>query len=202
MASLELPEVCGAMLLPDCVVFPHGGLPLRIFEPRYREMLSEALESHCFFAIARLLGEETPDPADCTPAMGTIGLIRASREMDDGTSTLLLHGVIRVRFMTWLQDRSYPRVRIVPVPSVFEPASQASAAVESLREAAELALEEFPNEIRDAFRAMSATIDDPVILCDVLSHQFIQDPEERQTLLEIESVPARVAWICRRLNQG
>lgn len=202
MASLELPETCGAMLLPDCVVFPHGGLPLRIFEPRYREMLAESLESHCFFAVARLIGEETDDPALCTPPMGTIGLIRASREMDDGTSTLLLHGVIRVRFVKWLQDRSYPRVRIVPVPSLFEPPAQAAAAVESLREAAEAALDDFPDEIRDAFRAMSANIDDPVILCDVLSHQFIQDPEERQHLLEIESVAARVAWVCRRLARG
>jgi glucose/mannose-6-phosphate isomerase len=31
------------MLLPDCTLFPQGGLPLFIFEERYRLMLAEAL---------------------------------------------------------------------------------------------------------------------------------------------------------------
>ena len=201
MSSLDLPETCGVMLLPDCVMFPHGGLPLRIFEPRYRRMLAEALEGHCFFAVARLGGKETADPADCTPPIGTLGLVRASREMEDGTSNLLLHGVIRVRFVEWLPHRPYPAARIQPVPAMFEPASQASAALESLRESAESVLTEFPEEIGRAFREMSSTIDDPVVLADVLSHQFIQDPDERQFLLEMESAPARVAWICKRLAE-
>jgi Lon protease-like protein len=84
------------MLLPDCTLFPHGGLPLHIFEPRYREMLREALEGHCFFAVARLSGDETAAPAQCASQVGTIGLVRASHEQADGTSQLLLHGVMRV----------------------------------------------------------------------------------------------------------
>ncbi len=188
------------MLLPDCVVFPHGGLPLRIFEPRYKAMLADVLADHCFFAVARLQGEETEDPADCVPQIGTIGLVRASRELEDGTSNLLLHGVIRVRFREWLRGTDYPTTRIEPVPSIFEPESQAPAAVEALREAAEGALSSFSAEVGDAFRAMCEPIDDPAILCDVMSQQFIQDPDERQTLLEMESVAARVAWICRRFG--
>ena len=96
------------MLLPDCTLFPHGGLPLYIFEPRYRKMLEEALEGDCFFAVARLLGEEDGNPADFVAPVGTIGLVRASREQDDGTSQLLIHGVMRVRFTEWLDGRDYP----------------------------------------------------------------------------------------------
>ena len=88
MSALHIPEVCGVMLLPDCTLFPHGGLPLHIFEPRYRQMLAESLASSCFFAVARCLGEETSDPSFCASPMGTVGLVRASRELDDGTSNL------------------------------------------------------------------------------------------------------------------
>ena len=73
------------MLLPDCTLFPHGGLPLFIFEPRYRKMLEEALEGDCFFAVGKLLGEEKGDPENFVAPVGTIGLVRASREQDDGT---------------------------------------------------------------------------------------------------------------------
>lgn len=200
MSSLEIPETCGAMLLPDCTLFPHGGLPLRIFEPRYRRMLADSLEGSCFFAIARLIGEETERPGECTSPIGTIGLVRASREMDDGTSNLLLHGVIRVRFVEWLEGTEYPTARIRPMPQIFEPASQAPAALEALRETSEHLAADLPAEVREAFLAMISGIDDPAILADVLSQQFVHDPGERDELLSTESVAARIAWLCSRLN--
>lgn len=202
MSSLEIPETCGAMLLPDCTLFPHGGLPLRIFEPRYRQMLADSLAGSCFFAVARLTGEETDDPADCVSPIGTVGLVRASREMDDGTSNLLLHGVIRVEFLEWLADQPYPTARIRPIAQVFDPASQTDGALESLREAAEHATAELPDEVRDAFDKMAEGIDDPAIFADVLSQQFIQDPDDRQELLSMDSVAARIAWLCSRLIPG
>ncbi|MGB1130451.1 MAG: LON peptidase substrate-binding domain-containing protein [Haloferula sp.] len=198
-SSLTLPDVTGVMLLPDCTLFPHGGLPLHIFEPRYREMLADSLETTCFFGVARLEGEETDDLADCTSDIGTIGLVRAAREMDDGTSNLLLHGVIRVRFSDWANDGAYPKAKISPIPAVFEPESQSAAAIESLKEAAEIALSEFTTEIGDAFHSMTESIDDPAILADVVAQQFVQDPAHRHHLLVMDSVAERIAWLCRHL---
>lgn len=189
------------MLLPDCTLFPHGGLPLHIFEPRYREMLADALETTCFFSVGCLESEETDDPASCTYPIGTIGLIRASRQMDDGSSNLLLHGVIRVQFTEWIQDANYPKARISPLPAVFEPEAQAEAAIEALKEAAESALGEFTTEVGDAFYSMTESIDDPAILADVMAQQFVQNPAERHDLLEMESVAERIAWLCRHLSK-
>lgn len=201
MSSLNIPQTCGVMLLPDCTLFPHGGLPLHIFEPRYREMLSEALNGSCFFAIARLLGKEKSDPARCVAPVGTMGLVRASRELEDGTSNLLLHGVIRVRFTEWLES-PFPKARIEPVPSVFEPESQSRAALEALQEAADSVTKDLPEDVRQALVSMTAQIDDPSILADVMAQQFLHDPDERQDLLEMESAAARVAWICKKFESG
>ena len=85
MSSLNIPQTCGVMLLPDCTLFPHGGLPLHLFEPRYREMLADTLSGSCFFAVGRLLGKETKNYSRCVAPVGTMGLVRASRELDDGT---------------------------------------------------------------------------------------------------------------------
>lgn len=200
MSALEIPGTAGVILLPDCTLFPHGGLPLRIFEPRYRKMLSESLSETCFFCVGRLISEETDDPSECVAPIGTIGLVRASREMDDGTSNLLLHGVIRVRFERWLTDRDYPTAQITPIASAFEPESQAEAALESLREAAEHVSRELPTEVRNAVLSMTGQVDDPAILCDVLAQHFLQDPDERQELLETESVAARIAWLCGKFD--
>jgi Lon protease-like protein len=190
------------MLLPDCTLFPHGGLPLRIFEPRYRKMLEDALEGDFIFSVARLIRNETPDPAGCTAAIGTIGLVRASREQRDGTSQLLLHGVMRVRFTEWHDEHSYPFASIEPVVSIFSPENLALAAMKTLRGAVEDAIRPLPEEVKLGVFALLDSADGPELMTDIVCQQFIHDPDLRQNLLEMESVGARIPVICEYLRQA
>lgn len=202
MASLHLPDRCGVMLLPGCTLFPHGGLPLFIFEPRYRQMLEDALEGDCFFAVGRLKdGAESGDPAIDADAVGTIGLVRASREQDDGTSNLLLHGVMRVRFTGWHGGKPYPVAGIEPVISSFEPESQAVAAMATLRGAVEDALQPFPEEVRRGVFDLLDRADTPEVMTDVVCQQFVHDGDLRQRLLEMERVAERIPLICGYLRE-
>jgi len=190
------------MLLPDCTLFPHGGLPLFIFEPRYRKMLENALEGDCFFAVARLLGEEQGDPADFVAPVGTIGLVRASREQKDGTSQLLVHGVMRVRFTDWHEGHDYPYASIEPVISVFEPENQAAGAIKTLRGAVEDAIRNLPEEVQDGVLSLLDRADEPALLTDIISQQFIHEPDLRQKLLETTSVGSRVTILCEYLSKA
>jgi len=189
------------MLLPDCTLFPHGGLPLYIYEPRYRKMLEDALEGDCFFAVARLLGEERGAPADHVAPVGTIGLVRASREQSDGTSQLLIHGVMRVRFTDWHGGRDYPFASIEPVISIFKPEEQATAAVKTLRGAVEDAVKNLPQEARDGVFALLDRADEPGLMSDIICQQFIHEADIRQGLLELESVGDRIPVICEYLRK-
>lgn len=202
MPTIHLPERCGVMLLPDCTLFPHGGLPLHIFEPRYRRMLEDALEGDCFFAVARLTGEETADPADCTAPVGTIGLVRASHEQEDGTSQLLLHGVMRMRFTEWHDERPYPFASVEPVISFFTPEAQAAAAMKTLRGSVEDAIRPLPEEVKEGVFALLDRADDPALMTDIVCQQFIHEPDLRQGLLEMESVGARIPVICEYLRKA
>ena len=40
--------------LPQVVMFPRARLPLHVFEPRYRTMLKDAIETNGFLVIARI----------------------------------------------------------------------------------------------------------------------------------------------------
>ncbi|MCP5545659.1 MAG: LON peptidase substrate-binding domain-containing protein [Akkermansiaceae bacterium] len=189
------------MLLSDCTLFPHGGLPLHIFEPRYRRMLTDSLEGDCFFAVARLLGEETDDPAGCVAPIGTIGLVRASRENEDGTSQLLLHGVLRVRFTEWQDDRDYPFAGIEPLVSYFEPEDQAKAAMKVLRGAVEEAVRNLPEEVRNGVFELLDRADEPGLMTDIVCQQFVHEADIRQELLELDSVASRIPIICSYLQK-
>ena len=190
------------MLLPDCTLFPHGGMPLFIFEPRYRKMLNDALEGDCFFAVARLLGDEKGSLADCVAPVGTIGLVRASREQDDGTSQLLLHGVMRVRFTEWFDDLDYPFASIEPVISIFTPENQSNAAMKTLRGAVEDAIRPLPEEVQSGVFALLDRAEDPALMTDIICQQFIHEADLRQSLLEMHQVGDRIPVICEYLREA
>lgn len=195
MTGLNLPRKCGVMILPDCTLFPHGGLPLYIFEQRYRLMLSHALEGDCVFAVAR------KSESQLTTSIGTVGLVRASRERDDGTSELLLHGVIRVKFNEWVEDEVYPMALIEPLFGQPLEKEKNIAAMVALKGAVEDCLSGVPNEIRDGVLHLLGQADEAGLMADLVAQQLVQDPDLRQSLLETIPVGERVALLCQFLEK-
>src|ERR1051325_11192560 len=90
---MELPREVPVMTLPNAILFPQAMLPLYIFEPRYRRMLSDALGTHRMLSVAMQKPGRTRE-TPCTVA--GLGLIRASVARQDGTSNLVLQGLARV----------------------------------------------------------------------------------------------------------
>jgi len=200
MTGLNLPKKCGVMLLPGCTLFPHGGLPLYIYEERYRTMLSQALEGDCVFAVGCAPEQDDGDDLEF-PSVGTAGLVRACRSRDDGSSELLLHGVIRVRFTKWLDDEPFPCALIEPVISEPLEPSRDKGAIAMLRGTVEDCLVELPDEVRQGVMTLMDQADEAGLLTDLLSQQLVHDIDLRQRLLETVSVGDRVAMLCGFLEK-
>jgi Lon protease-like protein len=193
MNELILPKKCGVMVLPDCTLFPQGGMPLFIFEERYRKMLEDSLAGDCIFAIARV---QEVDGEEIISQIGTAGLIRASRESEDGTSELFLHGVMRVKFQQWIDGSPYPCALIEPFLSEEMEERQGKAAVATLKDMVLEAIAGLPHEVKEGVIHMLGQVDDPSLLSDVVAQQFIHEPNLRQTLLETASVGKRISLLC------
>ena len=187
------------MLLPDCTLFPHGGLPLYIFEERYRVMLAEALAGDCVFAVGRVR-QDPNGGEDEISEIGTAGLVRASKEGEDGTSQLLLHGVIRVKFMEWLEEKPYPYALIEPCVVDQLEGPQGLAAMKTLHGAVEDATCGLTPEVRDGVLSMLAQADEAGLMADLVAQQFVHDPDLRQGLLEMDSVGEQVRRLCEFLH--
>lgn len=202
MNSLTIPEKCGVILLPDTVLFPHGALPLHIFEPRYRQMLEDAIEGDAMFCVGNLLGDDSSDPERCAAPVGTIGLIRASRESDGGTSNLLLHGVFRVYFESWHDEKPYPYASIRPVIDTTVSAAEEADYLQRLRAAMNGAVSGFPKEVREQLNDTLDRAGDSATCSDAVSQQFIHDPNDRQKLLETPEVRKRLDFLIRFLEKA
>ncbi len=202
MSSLTIPEKCGVILLPDTVLFPHGAMPLHIFEPRYRNMLEEALEGDCLFCVGNLMGQESDGLKHAAAKIGTIGLIRASRESQEGTSNLLLYGVFRVHFDEWLDEKPYPYAAISPMLSTTLSSSEIPESICVLRTCVNRALLKFPDTVSKRINDILNHVGDLTIMVDTVTQQFIHDPSDRQKLLEMSEVRQRLDFIIHFLENA
>ena len=81
--------------LPTVVLFPNVFLPLHIFEPRYRQMVADALAGDRIIGMVLLQPgyEDDYDGAPPIYATGCSGLITHAEQMDDGRYNLILRGL-------------------------------------------------------------------------------------------------------------
>ncbi|MEZ5346168.1 MAG: LON peptidase substrate-binding domain-containing protein [Pyrinomonadaceae bacterium] len=90
------------------VLMPFELLPLHIFEPRYREMLSDVQAEKSLFGISPLESSEVFSGKPKTGSIGCVAEIRDAQIMDDGRSNILTIGVIRYRLRGYLEtDKPY-----------------------------------------------------------------------------------------------
>lgn len=116
--------------LPNLVLFPHVIQALHIFEPRYCDMLTEALESDHLITMALLVpGWESQFQGK--PNLGNtvcIGRIISHTPTDDGRHNILMAGLQRARIIEELDvDTSFRQatVELIDdiVPEEFKAAS-------------------------------------------------------------------------------
>ena len=195
---MTIPEQVGVMVLPQTVFFPHHLLPLRIFEPRYREMLRKALEGSRMFAVAM------EDPQRPVARVGGLGLIRSCVHQEDGTSHLVLQGLKRIKLDQLVQTHPY----VIAAPQPVEenaPVSPSETVVrdalvakilehlEKVEEPKEAGLGEMKNFLRH--------LEDHHALVDLIAGCFLRDPASRQKILETAGLTERLRFLCREISE-
>ena len=118
-APVDLPPVIPVFPLPGALLLPRGQMPLNIFEPRYLEMVDDALRSG-----HRLIGMIQPDPTEAEEAakpnlytIGCVGRITQLAESGDGRYLIELTGVARFRIEEELEvATAYRQCRVSFVP--------------------------------------------------------------------------------------
>lgn len=125
-----LPKLLRIFPLAEVVLFPDTLLPLHIFEPRYREMLTDALAGDRTIAMSLLKEAAGPAADGETPEVypvGCAGRVVEHKELEDGRSMIVLKGTVKFRIKCEVAgDKPY---RLVEAQALHE----APAPAESLR---------------------------------------------------------------------
>lgn len=180
--NLTPPLECGVMLLSEVSLFPNCSMMLNIFEPRYRTMLQDSLDSSWMFATgdineAALSSNEGLD-------FGVCSVIRFCKHLPDGRSNIVLKGLHPVQFSNWDKSSPYPKAQITPlVRQSIESPKEGSAIRSLITESLPLHLDHLSKEIRNTILGDLSDTPDLTALIDQVSHNFIADTELRLNLL-------------------
>jgi len=179
--------------LPGAVLYPGLQLPLHIFEPRYRAMVSEALVRD------RMIGMIQPQrPVEGAPlfGIGGLGKIEEVEALPDGRFNIVLVGVSRFRILREL-DVSTP-FRQVEAELLEEPEGQFLAPVERAL---------FEREARRFADAQGYQVDwealtrlDDETLINGAAQIVPFDPAAKQALLEAGDVSERCELLVQLLQ--
>ena len=187
-----LPPTIPVFPLPNVVLFPNVFLPLHIFEPRYRQMVDDALNGDRIIGMVLLRAGWEGDYDGRPPVypIGCAGVITHAERLPDGRFNIVLRGMEKFRISGEEEGKPY---RLAQVETVTEPPAEGlRAEMAGERRRLELLLVPQPEGQRDPKVPSSMPDED---LVNALAQYLEFEPVEKQALLEREGVLDR----CRSL---
>jgi len=198
----DLPLVIPVFPLDGVLLLPGGQLPLNIFEPRYLNMLDDAMSGERIIGMIQTRGQQVGGHDPALAPIGCAGRVTSFAETTDGRYLITLTGVCRFRAGDELPVRTpYRQVR-ADFSSFKADLRDVSALAAGSGDPAPLlaALRRYLDQrglAIDWSGAENAPID---ALVNSLSMALPFDPMEKQALLEAPTLADRRATLVALLE--
>lgn len=197
--AADLPQVIPVFPLPGAILLPRGQLPLNIFEPRYLNMIDDAMAGDRIIGMIQPQGG--PQRLPGLSPIGCAGRITSFAETSDGRYLITLTGCARFRLSSELSSPTpYRQIRADFAPFEADlrapPADDVGLDRDGLMDALRAYLETRGLDI-DWDTAETAP---PEALINSLSMALPFDPPEKQALLEASSLTDRSAVLTALLT--
>jgi Lon protease-like protein len=195
---VDVPDVIPIFPLPKVVLLPAEVLPLHIFEPRYIELVRDAVASHKVIGMVEVLPGHEHELPHSPPVreVGCVGFIATHQELDDGRFLMWLLGLERFHIEQELEvPTSYRQVRVQYQPTTESP--KRLAGIRPLRQELRTLLPEFVDldeSSRELFARHMAEVSDAQLIA--LASQILEISSERkQSLLEAGTLSERFLMV-------
>lgn len=181
--------------LRDIVVFPHMIVPLFVGREKSVKALEHVMQNdkQILLMTQKSPSEDEPKPEDLYQ-VGTIGNILQLLKLPDGTVKVLVEGGARVRVSKYIEEGAYieAEASVIKKPQIIDDELEAlSRAVISQFEQYVKLNKKIPPEVLVSINQ----IDTPAKMADTVASHLTLKIEEKQELLELETVAERLEKI-------
>ena len=188
-----LPPAIPLFPLPNVVLFPNVFLPLHIFEPRYLEMIADALKGDRIIGMALLRPGYEANYEGRPPVyeVGCAGVITHSQPRADGRYDIVLRGLQKFRITSEDNGRPYRIGEVQALSEVIPP--DEITPLRHQRQRLEAVLAAAVERVRAEPKFPPSVPDEDLV--NALAQYLDLEILEHQALLECNGVLAR----CRAL---
>ncbi|HYY65413.1 MAG TPA: endopeptidase La [Gaiellaceae bacterium] len=199
--ELEIPGELPVLPLKETVVFPQSMTPLAIGQERSIKLIEDAVDAERVLALVTVENGEAEQPGwDDLYEVGTAAVIHKMIRVPDGTLRILVQGAKRIRLSQRLHDDPYLIGEFTEVPDEVVDTPETEALTRNVQTLFGRVIASVPY-LPDELEIAAANVDDPSALSYLVASTLRIKTEEKQHLLELTDVAARLRETSVILNR-
>lgn len=189
-----VPEALPILSLRGTVVFPQTVVPLAAGQSRSLRLIDDVISGDRLVGLvmqknAEQLGDAVK-PGD-THEVGAMGVIHQMMRVPDGTVRLVIQGLERIRLGEFIQEEPYLKARVTHAPERIEDTMEVQALTRNTLDLFGRLVSLAPN-LADDLLTVAINIEDPRHLVYFVASNLRLEPEQKQSLLELDEVKAKL----------
>jgi len=197
---ITIPQDVAVLIVRNMVIFPGTVVPLTVGREKSRRLLEDVLPNE---KVIVTICQKDPRLDDPRPqdlyAFGTAAIVLKLLRIEEGTQSVIVHGLARVRLVEWLSSEPYFRARIEVVHDLAHRNTETEALILNAQSLARRVIELAPN-IPDEATVILNNLDQPGPLADFLASNLQMELPAKQELLEELDVNRRLRRIGAELQ--
>ncbi len=182
----EIPATLPILPLRGLVIYPMTAVPIRVGQPRSVQLVDDAVSNNNIIGLVASQDPEIESPnPDQVFRIGTAAAVHRLAKAPDGTLTLIVQGLVRIRIEEFVQESPYFVARVKTIPETTEPTLQTEALRRGMLQHFRRLIELSPG-IPEEMSDLLSDIDDPLQTTYAIANHIDSELAEAQELLEMD----------------
>ncbi|PIE33533.1 endopeptidase La [candidate division KSB3 bacterium] len=198
-----IPEKIPILPLRNAVIYPYLSMPIAVSRPESMKLIEETLSGQKLFGVVaqKVSDVEEPEPDDLYEIGTVVKLLKMIRT-PEGEMYVLAQGVARMAVLAYTQEKPYFMAEIDTLDDMLEEEDNKEliATIKNLKDLFN-SVAQLAYNISNEVLTMILNVEDPGTLADMIAENPSFSLEERQEILEMLDVKARLQRVTVLLNR-
>src|SRR5919202_1325037 len=191
----RVPSELPILPLKGTVVFPLTVVPLAAGQERSLRLIDDVINGDRLVGLVmqKDANQDSAGPDDVYQ-IGALGVIHQMMRVPDGTVRLAIQGLERIRLGEFTQEEPYLKARVEHAPGAVEDTLEVQALVRNALDLFQRLVSLVAN-LPDELLTAAINVEEPQHLVYFIASNLRLDAEDRQQLLELDSVKAKLEML-------
>ncbi|MDY7075509.1 MAG: endopeptidase La [Chloroflexota bacterium] len=198
----QVPSRLPILPLRGLVVFPMTAVPIRVGQSRSIRLIDDAVVGKRLIGLVASRDPELEEPGpEDVYQVGTVAAVHRLFKSPDGTITLIMQGLMRIRVEEFLDQSPYLTARVTMAPESVERSPEVEALRRSIADGFHR-LTELAPAVPEEMSTLIVNLEDPLQLAYAVANQIKTiDLEDAQRLLELDSATEKLHMLLGLLTK-